>query len=341
MKKRYTYLVVDDEVTIVKIITDILNIHPDTSHIYTAHDGEEGLKVYQDHKIDVVITDVIMPKMTGIELIHSLKKIDPDVQVIVQSAFSDIDLIRDAMRSGAYDYVIKPFTIDDMMVVITRILERIQFLNERREYVDQLEKKVEETTKSLKSSFLDTLTTLITALEARDQYTHRHSKNVSSYAYHTAKEMGWDELRLENIREGAILHDIGKIGIPDNILLKPSGLTDSEYAIVKDHPSIGKNIVYPSMKQNKDIINFINSHHERFDGKGYPQGLKGTDIPEIARIANLADSFDAMTTDREYKSKISIDQALEEIKRNKSTQFDPEIADIFIAVIERIKKSEK
>ncbi len=338
MKGKFTYLVVDDENTIVKIITDILNIHPETSHIYTAHDGEEALKLYQENRIDIVITDVIMPRMTGIDLIHSLKKIDQDVQVIVQSAFSDIELIRDAMRSGAYDYVIKPFTIDDMMVVINRILERIRFINEKKQYIQDLERKVEETTHSLKSSFLDTLSTLITALEARDQYTHRHSQNVSSYAFHCAKEMGWSTDRLENIREGAILHDIGKIGIPDSILLKPAGLTKEEYAIVKEHPAIGKNIVFPSMHQNKDIINFINSHHERFDGTGYPQGLKGKEVPEIARIANLADSFDAMTTDREYRKKMSTDAAIEDIKKNKEKQFDPEIADIFITIIERIKK---
>lgn len=337
MKNKFTYLVVDDENTIVKIITDILNIHPETSHIYTAHDGEEGLHLYQDNKIDVVITDVIMPRMTGIELIHSLKKIDSDVQVIVQSAFSDIELIRDAMRSGAYDYVIKPFTIDDMMVVINRILERIRFINEKKQYILDLEKKVEETTRSLKSNFLDTLSTLITALEARDQYTHRHSQNVSSYAFHCAREMGWDETRLENIREGAILHDIGKIGVPDSILLKPSGLSSDEYAVVKEHPEIGRNIVYPSMHQNQDIIHFIHSHHERFDGKGYPQGLKGDNIPEIARIANLADSFDAMTTDREYRKKMSIDEAIEEIRKNRGAQFDPEISTIFIEVIEKIK----
>jgi response regulator RpfG family c-di-GMP phosphodiesterase len=329
-QRKYSYIVADDEYSIIKILTDILNIHPDTSKIVPAKDGLEALEIFKEDKIDVIITDILMPRLSGIELVKEVKQINPDVQIIVVSAFGDIDLVREAMRCGAYDYVLKPFNIDDIMLAVNRTIERLKFLDEQKNYVKILETKVRETTESLNKGFLNSLYTLVNALEARDQYTHLHSRSVSEYAVKIANMMNLDDERVKNIEIAGFIHDIGKIGIPDSILLKPARLTAEEFDFVKRHPEIGFTIIQPSMGENRDVMDFVICHHERFDGGGYPHGLKGEKIPVVSRVATLADSFDAMTSDRLYRKGLGIDEAIEDIKKNSGSQFDPEISKIFI-----------
>ncbi|NPV02336.1 MAG: response regulator [Brevinematales bacterium] len=334
--KKYSFLVVDDEFPIIKIISDILTIHPSVERIYNAQNGIEGFDVYKNNFVDFVITDILMPQMSGIELIKKLIEFNPDAQIIVVSAFSDIDLVREAMRSGAYDYILKPFSIDDMMTAINRIIERKEFVEERKHYVHQLEEKIAVTTSDLRGKYLSTLSTLVFALEARDRYTHDHSQNVSRFSIGLGKAIGLPASELSLVQEGGILHDIGKIGVPDSILLKPAALTSDEYEVIKQHPTIGKNIVFPALKEHQISMDVVYYHHERFDGKGYPTGLKGDKIPFHARIAAIADAFDAMTSKRIYRSNRSIDEAIEEIKACKETHFDPELAEQFINNIDII-----
>ncbi|OHD54211.1 MAG: hypothetical protein A2Y33_12970 [Spirochaetes bacterium GWF1_51_8] len=337
-KNKYTFLIVDDEFPIVKIISDILNIHPSVKQIYTANNGLEGVETYQNNDIDFVITDILMPKMTGIELIKKLMSINPDVQIIVESAFSDIDLVREAMRSGAYDYILKPFSIEDMMTAINRIIERREFIEEKRRYVHRLEEKIAETTADLRQKYLLAFTTLVYALEARDRYTHDHSQNVSRYSVGLAKAAGLSDDEIYMIREGGILHDVGKIGIPDGILLKPAALTDEEYETIKQHPTIGRNIIFPALKEHSITMNVVYYHHERFDGYGYPERLKGEAIPFHARIAAIADAYDAMTSRRIYRNNRTVDEAITEINACKEKHFDPELATLFVNNIDSIIK---
>jgi putative two-component system response regulator len=334
--KKYSFLVVDDEFPIIKIISDILTIHHSVERIHTAPNGVEGLEIYKNNPIDFVITDILMPQMSGIDLIKKLIEYNPDAQIIVVSAFSDIDLVRDAMRNGAYDYILKPFSIEDMMTAINRIIERREFVEERKHYIKKLEAKVAETTIDLRGKYLSTLSTLVFALEARDRYTHDHSQNVSRFSIGLGKAIGLPASELSLVKEGGILHDIGKIGVPDSILLKPAGLTDDEYEVIKQHPTIGKNIVFPALKEHQISMDVVYCHHERFDGRGYPDGLKGEKIPFHARIAAIADAFDAMTSKRIYRSNRSVDEAVEEIKNCRGAHFDPELADQFIRNIDRI-----
>lgn len=330
ISQKYNYLIVDDEFPIVKLLSDILNVHPDTSRIITAKNGIEGVQAYRSNTIDIVLTDILMPLMTGTELIQEIKSINQDAQIIVVSAFSDINLIRESMKSGAYDYVLKPFTIDDVMIAVNRSIERIKFLESKLNYVKLLEKKVKEATKQLHVGFLNSMVALVNALEARDQYTSRHSQNVSLLAKQLGKWLKMDEEQQENLRIGGILHDIGKIGIPDTILLKPKTLTKKEFEIIKEHPITGSKIIMPFIGSNKDVMDFVMYHHEWFDGSGYPNGLKGKNIPLIARIANIADTYDAMIAKRVYRNSKSKNETLEEIKKYSGKQFDPEIVEVFI-----------
>ncbi len=329
-KKKYSFLVADDEFPIVKIITDILAIHPNTSAVFTANDGERAIYLYENNPIDIVITDILMPRLSGIDLIKKLKKINNDIHIIVVSAYSNIDLVREAIRGGAYDYILKPFSMDEIMFAVNRVIDRLKLLEERKNYVSSLENKIKEVTADLRGSFFETLSVILNLLEAKSKTTMEHSNNVANLAEKLARLMNFDEEKIENIKIGAKLHDIGKIGIPDNVLLKPSILTKEEFEIVKNHPILGRNIVSPILNISQDILDFIYYHHERFDGSGYPVGLKGEDIPIAARIANVTNSYVAMTTSSEFKEEKTKKEAVLEIENNIGRQFDPEIARLFL-----------
>ncbi len=186
--------------------------------------------------------------------------------------------------------------------------------------------------------FFQTLNSLALTIDAKDRYTHGHSLKVTKYAEIISQEMNLGEEVRKNIVEGGLLHDIGKIGIPDAILLKPTKLTDIEYKIIKTHPTIGKNILEPLRKNFGKVIDIVYFHHERWDGKGYPTGIKGEDIPIEVRIVTIADAFDAMTSDRAYRKAMNIEKALNEIKRNRGTQFDPVVVDAFFSCFNDIEK---
>lgn len=329
-QKRFTFLVADDEYPVVKIICDILTLHPSTVSIFTANDGEKALQLYKNNKIDIVITDILMPRLSGLELIKKLKEVDGDSHIIVVSAYNNIDLVREAMRNGAYDYILKPFAVDEIMFSVNRVIDRLKLLDEKKTYVTSLETAVKDATENLHQSFFDTLKAILNALEARDKHTLEHCNNVAIYSEKIARKLSIEKNRIQNINVGGVLHDIGKIGVPDSILLKSSKLSAEEYSIIKSHPETGKKIILPILNNNPDIMDIIYYHHERFDGTGYPEGLKGESIPLVARIAAIANAYDSMISDRSYQKAKSLDEALEDIKANRGTQFDPEIAKVFI-----------
>ncbi|MDD5746826.1 MAG: HD-GYP domain-containing protein, partial [Candidatus Omnitrophica bacterium] len=229
---------------------------------------------------------------------------------------SDIELAMESIRNGAHDYMTKPFDPADVTVLLRKIVEK------QRLQSDNIQ-------------LFDTIKVLALALDARDHYTHGHSQQVTDYSVAIAREMGLSAEDIDRIRDAGILHDIGKIGIPDAILLKPGRLTAEEYACIKKHPEIGKTILEP-VACLADKIPLIYHHHERVDGKGYPVGLEGDAIPLGARILAVADAYQAMTSDRPYRLALPIQTAMAELEINKGKQFDEKIVDVFIRVLKRM-----
>lgn len=328
-QNKYNFLIVDDEFPILKIISDILTIHPNTTKIYTANDAEKAIDIFKTNQVDIVITDILMPKLSGIDFIKKLKSISNEVHIIIVSGLNNIDMVRQAMRIGAYDYIIKPFSVDEIMFSVNRVIDRLKLLDERKRYVNSLEKGIADATEQVKKSFFDSLTSLMRILEIRDKSTADHSRNVQEYSMKLGRMLKLDDIRMERLRIGCELHDIGKIAIPDTILNKETLLTEKEYEIVKNHPVWGKNVVLPISSNNPEVLDAVYSHHERFDGRGYPLGLSGDGIPLFARIVAIADAFDSMTGFRTYKEVKTRDQALEEIRKLGGAQFDPELAKLF------------
>ena len=205
--RKYNYLLADDEPNIRKILSDMLAIHPNTQSVFTAKDGEKALQIYMNNPIDIVVTDVLMPQISGLELIKKIREINPEATIMIISASSNLDIVREALRNGAYDYIIKPFTIDDIMFSINRIIERLRLLEEKKSYLTSLESEIGDVSKQLKSSFVDTLKVIINALEVKDKTIKIHSQNVAEYSVKLARVIGLPGDVVDNIKTGSILHD--------------------------------------------------------------------------------------------------------------------------------------
>lgn len=252
------------------------------------------------------------------------------------TAFRDIDIIRSTMRVGAYDYLVKPVLPEEIGRVLEKVKERNFLLRIKRDYQIELEAKVKEQRERLEKKMLETITSLVNALEAKDPYQEGHSKQVKEIALEIADKLEYTKKEKEMLSYACMIHDIGKVGIPDSILMKPETLTEKEYAIMKKHPEIGEFIINPSIR-NKKILNAVLHHHERFDGKGFPDGLKGKKIPESARILAIADSLSAMMSKRPYRKGLSYKDIVEELRKNSGTQFDPRLVKISLKLIEKGK----
>ena len=238
-----------------------------------------------------------------------------------------------AIRQGASDYVTKPFNLEEVQIVVDRTLEKRRLILENRAYQEHLEDLVSQRTRELHDSYESTLQALVTALDFRDNETQGHSYRVVEYAVEVARQMGLAESEITWVRRGAILHDVGKIGVPDAILRKPGKLDADEWAEMRKHPEMGYRMLrhIPFLAPALDIVL---CHQERFDGTGYPQGLKGEEIPLGARIFSVVDTFDAMTSDRPYRAALTIQDARDEIERFRGIQFDPNVADAFLRIDE-------
>lgn len=331
--QKINFLVVDDEKPIQKIVTDMLTIYPDSAAIYTAGDGDEAFEVYEEQDIDIVITDILMPQVTGIDLIRKLKGVNPEAHIIVISAFSDINLIRQAIRLGAYDYLIKPFTIDDFMICINRISERIRFLEERKKYQQQLEQRVDKAEGENAKGRTLILKRLIEIIDSKDFYTLSDAERTVEWVRKITEKMRIDKEEMKNLVEGSYFHDIGKIGISETLLTKTTPLVNEEWTQVRMHTEIGRKLVESAVPGDECLTGLVYSHHEWYSGDGYPQGLKGENIPICARIVGVADALTAMTSDRPFRKSLPMDAAREEIKKGIGIQFDPDIARIVIDMI--------
>jgi putative two-component system response regulator len=319
-------LIVDDEKTVRRSLNRCLTLRGFSCA--EASSADEALESLKNNPVDLVILDIMMPGTSGTELLPRLKKSYPDTAVVMATAVVEPDTIVKCMKNGAHDYITKPFDVDELISNINSVLEKRKLELHLREKRQSLEGKVEEQAKELQKLFIDAVESLISALEAKDKYTAGHSRRVTKIAMETATAMGLKGEDMDNIRWAALLHDIGKIGIDPTIQNKPGELTPEEYNYVLTHCVIGPSIVQPLV--NDKIIEVIKHHHDSFDGSGLNQKVSGDDIPLGARILATADSFDAMTSDRPYRTSMPVSESLSEIIRCAGTQFDPAVVKAFL-----------
>jgi cyclic di-GMP phosphodiesterase len=329
-------LIVDDEEAIREVVSTLLEAQGhECASVSNGLLAQEFLKT---HNMDLVLSDMVMPEMDGMRLVEWMRQTDPDVPVIMVTAMHDISTALEAIRRGAYDYILKPFEKDQLYVGVRRALEHRQLVLERHNYQRTLEIQVEERTAQLKGaleqieqSYDDTLEALGGALDLKDAETEGHSRRVTAFTIAIAKKMKVEPAQLPQIARAAFLHDIGKMAIPDQILRKPGPLNPEEREVMRTHCEIGFNMVtrIPFLREAAEIVL---SHQEYFDGTGYPRGLRGEQIPLGARIFAVADALDAMISDRPYRKALSITYAREEIQRCTGSQFDPQVVEVFLAM---------
>jgi putative nucleotidyltransferase with HDIG domain len=276
-------------------------------------------------------------------ILEKIKSIRPFIEVIMISGAIDIYMAIKALRLGARDYVLKPFNLEALAESVRQAMAYRQRVMESRDYHDHLELKIREKASELIEQnmqlqllMINTVQSLVYTLEAKDKHTEGHSKRVALLAALTAKQLGYSETEVERLRLAGILHDIGKIGVREACLNKAGELSDDEYEEVKEHPLISERILKP-IEEFQDIIPHIKHHHERYDGCGYPSGLQGDNIPFDARILAMADSYDAMTTDRPYRAALTSEEAIVEMVNNSGSQFDPGLVSVFVAIQDQLE----
>ncbi|MGH7368209.1 MAG: HD domain-containing phosphohydrolase [Candidatus Rokuibacteriota bacterium] len=303
-----------------------------------AGNGREAARLFETERSPLTITDLKMPIMDGLQLLQHLKARDADAAVIMLTGANDVRIAVESLKQGASDFILKPVNLDQVLLSAERALERRQLLMERREHQALLEYRVAEATRDLaaalgelRQTYQATLEALGSALATREVGTELHSRRVHAYSLALARAHGLSEPGLEALSRGVLLHDIGKIGIADAILLKPGPLTPEEWAIMRTHPEIGRQIL-EGIPFLSDAIPVVQYHHERWDGTGYPVGLAGPAIPLGARIFAIADAFDAMTFDRPYSTAISLEAARDRIRDSAGTHFDPEVVATFLGM---------
>ena len=309
----------------------------------TADNGKEAFEYFCKGNFSLVISDIRMPEKDGLELLRLVKAVRPNMKFIIMTAYSEIGVAVEAMHLGVDDFLVKPFELDLVAFSVKKALEQKKMEEELESYYKSMKRLVEERTvklqqayHALKKAYLDSVKVLAEAIDAKDPYTRGHSDRVRRMSLRIAISLGFTEERMEILEYGALLHDMGKIGIKDEILQKPGPLSPGEYQTIQEHPLIGVKIV-EGIDFFKDKIPMIRNHHEHFDGKGYPDGLVGEAIPYEARIIAVPDAFDAMASLRPHRETVPLEHILVEMEKYKGKQFDPKILEIFLQ--EKIYKS--
>jgi response regulator RpfG family c-di-GMP phosphodiesterase len=298
-----------------------------------AENGEVALAVLERQPMTLVMSDLRMPKADGMGLLRQIRARWPDTAVVMITAVADVEVAVKCLSMGAMDYLTKPFHLEEVRARVAQALEKRRLVLENRGYQESLQEKVAIQARRLEELFLASLQSLAEALEVKDPYTRGHSVRVSHYSVAIAREMGLGGELLRRIELGGHVHDIGKIGVREDLLNKPGKLTSEEYEHIMTHPIVGWRILAPLLGDTPEALAIVRSHHEWFDGRGIPDGLCGTSIPLEARIVAAADCFDAMTSDRPYRPGLSIDAALAEIVRCSGTQFDPAVVRAMVAAV--------
>ncbi len=318
-------LVVDDSSTIRSIVKDAFE--KSGFKVTTAVNGKDALENIAFNPPDLILSDIDMPEMNGIDLCNRIRT-DPGLKAIpfvIMSANDNRATMRQLLERGVSAYLVKPFNMEQMVITVEKLLsDQYLLLLKEKERLD-----------SERQFMLSGITSLIAALEARDHYTSGHSQAVSSIVEKMAQKMGLSQEDVESIGIAGKLHDLGKIGVPDSILLKPGKLTNVEFNLVKEHPVVGVNILGNISSLSK-VIPAIRHHHERFDGKGYPDGIKGNNIPLWARLMAVADTYHALTSDRPYRDGMPLQKAMDIILTARGTQLCPDCVDLFVKLIAEI-----
>ena len=336
VRRSIRILVVDDELHVRTMIGSTLE--REGYDVQLAGSGREAFEALERNSFDLVLTDIVMQDGNGLALLERIHTLQPHLPVVMVSAIHDISVAIDSMRRGAYDYLLKPFEREHLVNTVQRALDHRQVLQESHNYQQSLEQVVQARTEMLRQAMEDlensydvTLEALGDALDLKDSETEGHSKRVTAYTIALARAMGISPAQIKVIARGAFLHDIGKMAIPDEILRKPGNLTEDEQEVMREHCTRGYHILrkIPFLSEAAEIVY---SHQEHYNGSGYPSGLSGNQIPIGARIFAVADTLDAITSDRPYRKARNFDVAREEILRCSGTQFDPAVVEVFLKI---------
>ncbi len=339
-------LIVDDEFEMRHLLSRIVG---NMGYVCSeACNGLQALEILQTEQFELILLDISMPLKSGLQVLSEIKNRNIDAAVIMVTGITDIHTAVTAMEQGASDYLLKPIDQRMFRSVVVRALDKRRILRENREYQSHLEQKVKIQTEKIRDAFLNSVKSLAVALEAKDKYTLGHSQRVTNIAIAIARKMALGEDIVDKIKIAGLLHDIGKIGISDAILLKPSRLSEQERDQIKNHPIIGERILEPLI-EDIEVLSMIKHHHEHYDGSGYPDGLRyhlpegslirpntatdGDNLSAGVMVLTLADAWDAMTSDRPYRNALNHETACAEIKKGKGSQFKPEIVDAFLELI--------
>ena len=321
-------IVVDDDSIVLKRAWTILT--EADMKVVVLKSGSQLLDYVRDNEApDLILLDIRMPEMDGFEVLRELRSREEkgqEIPVIFLTANEDEAAEAKGLACGAMDYIRKPFVAN---ILVLRVKQAVELVRLQRHLADEVERKTME----YEELFIQVVESLATAIDAKDTYTNGHSVRVAEYSKEIAKRFGYDEERQDAIFMMGLLHDVGKIGIPDSVINKPSRLTDEEFDLIKTHPAVGARIL-SSIKKMPRLSDGARWHHERYDGKGYPDKLAGDQIPEEARMIAVADAYDAMTSNRSYRRSLSQETVRGELEKGKGSQFDPVFADIMIGMID-------
>lgn len=337
--RRPRILIIDDEPELRALLFDLLSDNYDCRAVGSA---EEALTELRNGGFEIILSDIMMGGMSGLEMIPHLHELAPDAVVIMISGAQTVESAIEALRAGAFDYLMKPFDLRHVEAAVKRALNHQELRAQKRQYENHLEEMVTDRTaalnhalESLEDAYRTTLKALTAALETRDSETHGHSERVVSFSLRLGREMGLDQDGMRALEFGSLLHDIGKIGVPDAILRKPASLTNEEWTKMRLHPLLGQQILR-GIAFLEGASRVVAQHHEKWDGTGYPLGLRGTEIDLKARIFAVADAFDVMTSDRVYRAGRSYDVAAAELDDYAARQFDADV----VAAFHRIPREE-
>ncbi len=323
----YKILAVDDEIGIV----DSLSIFLKRSGYSFAGETDpvKAIERMKNEHFDLLLLDFIMTPLHGDQVVEEIRKFNKELYIILLTGHKDLaPPLETIRRLDIQGYCEKSDKFDQLLLLIESGIKSVAQMQE----IKRINAELSETNEKLEQAYMDSIQTVRYTVEAKDTYTRGHSDRVSEYSVLIGQKLGLSDEDINRLRIGGLFHDVGKIGVPDSILQKDDKLSDDEYSEIKNHPTIGAHIL-STASIFQDIIPIVKHHHERYDGRGYPSQLKGEDIPYLARIAAVADAFDAMTSKRVYRNSLPIDIVISEIEKNKGTQFDPQIADAFLDIL--------
>lgn len=325
--RNYKIIAVDDEEGIIDSLSIFLKR---SGYEFTGvTDPQEAIERVKNEHFDLMILDFIMTPFHGDQVVEEIRKFNKELYILLLTGHKDLAPPLDTIRRlDIQGYCEKSDKFDQLLLLIESGIKSIAQMNE----IKKINMELKNTNEMLEKAYLESIQTLRYTVEAKDTYTRGHSDRVSEISVLIGKKMNLSEADLKTLQIGGIFHDIGKIGVPDSILLKEAKLTDDEYSEIKNHPSIGAHIL-STASIFRDIIPIVKHHHEKYDGNGYPGRLKGEEIPYLARITAIADSFDAMTSRRTYRDALPLETVIAEFERCKGTQFDPELTDAFLDIL--------